>query len=66
MQMMSEKGHPDLVTSLTDESWRLVRKGVAPAFSPHNIRSDIILVFGKSTLLKVRLGNVSTGIYGIA
>lgn len=37
--MMSDAGHPDLVTSYTDESWRLVRKGVAPAFSPHNIRS---------------------------
>ena len=41
--MMSDTGHPDLVSSSTDENWRLVRKGVAPAFSPHNIRSDALL-----------------------
>lgn len=41
-QMMSDTGHPDLVTAYTDASWRLVRKGVAPAFSPHNIRSPTL------------------------
>ncbi len=37
-QMMGSSGHPDLVTGPTDEWWRLVRKGVAAAFSPANIR----------------------------
>ena len=38
-QMMGASGHPDLVSGVTDEWWRLVRKGVAVAFSPANIRS---------------------------
>ena len=38
LQMMSATGHPDLVTGMTDGWWRLVRKGIAPAFSPANIR----------------------------
>ncbi len=36
--MMGSSGHPDLVSGLTDEWWRLVRKGIAGAFSPANIR----------------------------
>ena len=43
MQMMSATGHPDLVTGMTDSWWRLVRKGVAPAFSPANIRWGLIM-----------------------
>ncbi len=37
---MSAKGHPSLVTELSAKSpyWRAVRKGVAPAFNPHNLR----------------------------
>lgn len=37
-RMMSSSGHPDLVTGATDNWWRLFRKGLAPAFSPANIR----------------------------
>lgn len=41
LQMMSEGGkHPDLISAPTDAAWRLVRKGVAPAFSAANLRSD--------------------------
>ncbi len=32
------EGKPNIFTSHTDDYWRLVRKGVAPAFSPKNIR----------------------------
>ena len=42
LQMMSATGHPDLVTGMTDGWWRLVRKGVAPAFSPANIRYSLL------------------------
>ena len=38
--MTSDSGHPNLLTAKTgDHLWRLVRKGVAPAFNPQNIRS---------------------------
>ncbi|KAK9820314.1 hypothetical protein WJX72_008814 [[Myrmecia] bisecta] len=36
--MLSQKAYPSLVTSATDAHWKAVRKGVAPAFSPHNLR----------------------------
>ena len=40
LQMTSGSGHPNLLTAKTgDHLWRLVRKGVAPAFNPQNIRS---------------------------
>lgn len=39
LQMTSDSGHPNLLTAKTgDPLWRLVRKGVAPAFNPQNIR----------------------------
>lgn len=40
LQVTSDSGHPNLLTAKTgDHLWRLVRKGVAPAFNPQNIRS---------------------------
>ena len=39
LQLTSDSGHPNLFTAKTgDPQWRLVRKGVAPAFNPQNIR----------------------------
>ncbi len=39
MQMFGDKGHKSILTGQTSsQSWRLVRKGVMPAFSPNNIR----------------------------
>lgn len=38
LQLLHAEGKPNIFTSHTDEYWRLVRKGVAPAFSPKNIR----------------------------
>ena len=39
LQMTSDSGQPNLLTAKTgDPLWRLVRKGVAPAFNPQNIR----------------------------
>lgn len=44
MQLTSDSGHPNLLTAKTgDPLWRLVRKGVAPAFNPQNIRSESTL-----------------------
>lgn len=40
VQMMSDKGMPDLVSGMTDEWWRLFRKGLAPAFNPASIRFE--------------------------
>jgi fatty acid synthase len=37
-QLLHAQGKPNIFTSHTDEYWKLVRKGVAPAFSPKNIR----------------------------
>ena len=38
-RLMSFTGHRTLFSADTDSAhWRLVRKGVAPAFSPTNIR----------------------------
>ncbi|CAL8464267.1 g3802 [Coccomyxa elongata] len=37
-QLLHAKEKPNIFTSHTDEYWKLVRKGVAPAFSPKNIR----------------------------
>ena len=40
VQMTSDSGHSNLLTDKTgSDLWRLVRKGVAPAFNPQNIRS---------------------------
>ncbi|CAL8468296.1 g7836 [Coccomyxa elongata] len=37
--MFGDKGHKSILTGQTSsQSWRLVRKGVMPAFSPNNIR----------------------------
>ncbi|BDA49870.1 Cytochrome P450 3A28 [Coccomyxa sp. Obi] len=36
--LLHPQGKPNIFTSHTDEYWKLVRKGVAPAFSPKNIR----------------------------
>lgn len=38
VQLLHAQGKPNIFTSHTDDYWRLVRKGVAPAFSPKNIR----------------------------
>ncbi len=38
-QVTSDAGVPNLLSNKTgDPSWRLVRKGIAPAFNPQNIR----------------------------
>ena len=38
-QVLSDSGSPSLLTDKTgSELWRLVRKGIAPAFNPQNIR----------------------------
>lgn len=37
-QLLHAKAKPNIFTSPTDAYWRLVRKGVAPAFSVKNIR----------------------------
>ena len=38
--MTSGSGHSNMLTDKTgSDLWRLVRKGVAPAFNPQNIRS---------------------------
>ena len=39
VQLLHAHGKPNIFTSHTDDHWKLVRKGVAPAFSPKNIRS---------------------------
>jgi hypothetical protein len=38
MMSPSRPPYPDLVAGLTDDWWRLFRKGLAPAFNPANIR----------------------------
>ncbi len=38
VQLLHAEGKPNIFTSHTDDYWRLIRKGVAPAFSPKNIR----------------------------
>jgi cytochrome P450 len=40
-KMMGPLELPDLVTAATDDDWKLFRKGVAPAFNPHNIRTCV-------------------------
>lgn len=43
LQMFGDKGHPSILTAQTrSHSWRLVRKGVMPAFSPNNIRQALL------------------------
>ena len=38
-QVLSDSGSPSLLTDKTgSELWRIVRKGIAPAFNPQNIR----------------------------
>jgi fatty acid synthase len=39
MMSPSRPPYPDLEAGLTDDWWRLFRKGLAPAFNPANIRS---------------------------
>ena len=39
MQLLHAKGAPSIFTSHTNAYWRMVRKGVAPAFNPKHIRS---------------------------
>ena len=38
VQLNHAGGKPTIFTSPTDDHWRLVRKAVAPAFNPKNIR----------------------------
>ncbi|KAK9816727.1 hypothetical protein WJX72_004273 [[Myrmecia] bisecta] len=38
--MLSHKERPSLLTALTDTRWKAVRKGIAPAFSPQNLRKS--------------------------
>ena len=38
MQLLHAEGKPNIFTSHTDDYWKVVRKGVAPAFSSKNIR----------------------------
>ena len=37
-QLLHPRSAPTIFTSKTNDHWRLVRKGVAPAFNPKNIR----------------------------
>ena len=39
-QMLADPDHPSMFTSLTNDYWRTVRKGLAPAFNTANIRYD--------------------------
>ena len=41
-QLLHAGGMPNIFTSPTDDYWRLIRKGVAPAFSPKNIRYKLL------------------------
>ena len=38
MQMAHKNEMPNLFTSPTDDWWRLIRKGLSPAFSANNLR----------------------------
>lgn len=38
LQLVSGKGQANLFSSYTNDEYRLVRKGITPAFSPKNIR----------------------------
>lgn len=41
VKVTSYVGEPNMLSAKTgDPLWRLVRKGVAPAFNPQNIRSS--------------------------
>lgn len=47
-RLMSFTGHRTLFSADTDSPhWRLVRKGVAPAFSPTNIRRAYAAALGQ-------------------
>ena len=38
LQLFDVKGHASLLTDTMTPKWRAVRKGVAQAFSPQNLR----------------------------
>ena len=38
LQLVQAEGKPNIFTSKSDEYWKLVRKGIMPAFSSNNIR----------------------------
>lgn len=47
LQLMGPAGIADLVTSQSDPGdwlWKTVRKGVAPAFAPQALRSNLLLL----------------------
>jgi len=47
LQLMGPAGIADLVTAQSDTEdwlWKTVRKGVAPAFAPQALRSDLLLL----------------------
>ena len=38
LQLVHAEGKPNIFTSKSDDYWKLVRKGIMPAFSSNNIR----------------------------
>ena len=47
LQLLGPAGIADLVTAQSDPGdwlWKTVRKGVAPAFAPQALRSDLFLL----------------------
>lgn len=47
LQLLGVKGHPSVFSSLSTNApyWKLVRKGVAPAFAPQNLRQALFRVW---------------------
>lgn len=39
LQLLHAKSAPNIFTSYTNDYWKMIRKGVAPAFNPINLRS---------------------------
>ncbi|CAD7695564.1 unnamed protein product [Ostreobium quekettii] len=55
-QMVSAQGHPNLLTSASDEKWKKVRKAVAVSFSMRHIRPKFGIVLERVNDMVKKLG----------
>lgn len=55
-QMVSPHGHPNLLTSASDDTWKKVRKAVAVSFSMRNIRPKFGVVLERVNYMVKKLG----------
>lgn len=58
IQMVSWHGHPNLLTSASDDTWKAVRKAVAVSFSIGNVKSKYGMILSKVNELVERIGAI--------